>query len=202
MSRYWRPRVSKWDDEPKQRPYERHRRNRRFRLRKRTPFKESRRGRARSRSMNPFNATRPAEWATMSKSHRKAWNRRHWRSEQWKADLALKKEATRLRHRHERADRWNDRVSGGIESVVGLIRGNPRWRRNSMIRTNRYRSGRSKRARSNPLRPGHSRAIVSANIREMIRHGHPQRQAVAAALSNARRHPRSSSHRPQRRHRR
>jgi hypothetical protein len=142
----------------------------------------------RKRRKNPFNATKPAEWATMSKSLRKAWNRRHWRSEQWKADLALKKEATRLRHRQEKGDRWSERVAGGIESLVEIVRGNPRWRRGGMLRTNRYRSGRRERSRrSNPLRKGRSRAVISANIREMIRHGHPQRQAVAAALSTARR---------------
>lgn len=42
-----------------------------------------------------------------------------------------------------------------------------------------------------PLRAGHSRAVVSENIREMVASGHPQRQAVAAALSNARRHPKA-----------
>lgn len=40
-----------------------------------------------------------------------------------------------------------------------------------------------------PLAPGSSRSVVSQNIREMVASGHPQRQAVAAALSNARRHP-------------
>lgn len=54
-------------------------------------------------SRNPFNATQPAEWATMSKKLRKAWNRKHWRPEQWKCDLALKKEATRMKHRGERS---------------------------------------------------------------------------------------------------
>lgn len=37
-----------------------------------------------------------------------------------------------------------------------------------------------------PLKPGKSRKIVSENIREMIASGHPQKQAVAAALSNVR----------------
>jgi hypothetical protein len=37
-----------------------------------------------------------------------------------------------------------------------------------------------------PLESGSSREIVSRNIREMVRSGHPQRQAIAAALSNAR----------------
>jgi hypothetical protein len=41
-----------------------------------------------------------------------------------------------------------------------------------------------------PLVPGDSHEVVGNNIREMIAAGHPQRQAVAAALSNARRHPR------------
>ena len=43
-----------------------------------------------------------------------------------------------------------------------------------------------------PLSPGNSRAVVSRNIKEMIAAGHPQKQAVAASLSNARRHPRQS----------
>lgn len=38
-----------------------------------------------------------------------------------------------------------------------------------------------------PLTQGKSRATISANIREMIASGHPQRQAVAAALNTARR---------------
>jgi hypothetical protein len=37
-----------------------------------------------------------------------------------------------------------------------------------------------------PLTPGKSRAVVSRNIREMISAGHPQKQAVAAALDKAR----------------
>lgn len=37
-----------------------------------------------------------------------------------------------------------------------------------------------------PLKPGSSKTVVSGNIREMVKSGHPQKQAVAAALSNAR----------------
>lgn len=40
-----------------------------------------------------------------------------------------------------------------------------------------------------PLKPGSSRDTVSANISEMVHSGYPQKQAVAASLSNARRHP-------------
>lgn len=40
-----------------------------------------------------------------------------------------------------------------------------------------------------PLSPGSSRAVVSSNIKEMMASGYPQKQAVAASLSNARRHP-------------
>lgn len=36
-----------------------------------------------------------------------------------------------------------------------------------------------------PLKKGSSRAVVSANIEEMIASGHPQKQAVAAALRQA-----------------
>jgi len=37
-----------------------------------------------------------------------------------------------------------------------------------------------------PLESGNSQAVKSRNIREMIRAGHPRDQAVAAAMSNAR----------------
>lgn len=43
-----------------------------------------------------------------------------------------------------------------------------------------------------PLAPGNSREVIGRNIREMMASGYPQRQAVAASLSNARRHPRTS----------
>lgn len=39
-----------------------------------------------------------------------------------------------------------------------------------------------------PLRPGSSRSVVSSNISELVHSGRPQRQAIAIALSNARRH--------------
>ena len=38
-----------------------------------------------------------------------------------------------------------------------------------------------------PLKRGSDRGTVSSNISEMVRAGHPQRQAVAAALNEARR---------------
>jgi hypothetical protein len=37
-----------------------------------------------------------------------------------------------------------------------------------------------------PLKKGSSRDVISSNIREMIKTGHPQKQAVAAALNQAR----------------
>lgn len=44
-----------------------------------------------------------------------------------------------------------------------------------------------------PLSPGSSKATISKNISEMVQSGHPHRVAVAAALSNADRHPRHAS---------
>jgi hypothetical protein len=44
-----------------------------------------------------------------------------------------------------------------------------------------------------PLKPGKSRKVVSRNIREMVKSGYPVKQAVAASLSNARRHPKARS---------
>jgi hypothetical protein len=38
-----------------------------------------------------------------------------------------------------------------------------------------------------PLKPGAAQNVISQNIREMVKSGHPQKQAVAASLSNARR---------------
>jgi len=37
-----------------------------------------------------------------------------------------------------------------------------------------------------PLKKGKSKKVVSQNIREMVHSGYPQKQAVAAALSTAR----------------
>ncbi len=37
-----------------------------------------------------------------------------------------------------------------------------------------------------PLSKGKSRKVISKNISEMVRSGHPQKQAIAAALSEAR----------------
>jgi hypothetical protein len=42
-----------------------------------------------------------------------------------------------------------------------------------------------------PLKPGHSEKTIGHNIAEMIKAGHPAKQAEAAAFSNARRHPHS-----------
>lgn len=37
-----------------------------------------------------------------------------------------------------------------------------------------------------PLKKGSSRKVISQNIEEMMASGHPQKQAIAAALNNAR----------------
>lgn len=37
-----------------------------------------------------------------------------------------------------------------------------------------------------PLKKGKSKKAIRANIKEMVHSGHPQKQAVAAALSQAR----------------
>ena len=37
-----------------------------------------------------------------------------------------------------------------------------------------------------PLKSGKSKKVVSSNIREMVRSGYPQKQAVAASLNKAR----------------
>lgn len=36
-----------------------------------------------------------------------------------------------------------------------------------------------------PLHKGHDKAVISKNIREMVKAGHPQKQAVAAAMRQA-----------------
>jgi hypothetical protein len=62
-------------------------------------------------------------------------------------------------------------------------------------RAGRAIPNRGKKMKSNPLRKGYSRAVISDNISTMVREGYAQDQAVAAALSSARksyrsRHPR------------
>lgn len=48
-----------------------------------------------------------------------------------------------------------------------------------------------------PLKRGSSRSVISSNISEMVHSGYPQKQAVAAALSTARKSKRGKrkSHR-------
>jgi len=42
-----------------------------------------------------------------------------------------------------------------------------------------------------PLKPGSSESVISANIKELIKAGHPQKQAEAIALHEARKHEHS-----------
>jgi hypothetical protein len=44
-----------------------------------------------------------------------------------------------------------------------------------------------------PLKKGTSKATIAYNIREMIKAGHPKKQAVAAALHTAHPHGKSST---------
>lgn len=45
-----------------------------------------------------------------------------------------------------------------------------------------------------PLKKGKSKATISENIKEMKASGHPQKQAVAAALETARRSGKKGKH--------
>lgn len=36
-----------------------------------------------------------------------------------------------------------------------------------------------------PLKKGKSKKVISSNVREMVKAGHPQKQAVAAAMNKA-----------------
>ncbi|MDE2103979.1 MAG: hypothetical protein KGL39_42475 [Patescibacteria group bacterium] len=53
-----------------------------------------------------------------------------------------------------------------------------------------------------PLKHGSSRQTISENIREMIQSGHPQKQAVAASLSEARKSGAKIPRKPSRKGRR
>lgn len=53
----------------------------------------------------------------------------------------------------------------------------------------KYCIGDSHSQPGNPLASGESKAVISSNIKTEIAAGKPQKQAVAIALSNARRHP-------------
>lgn len=46
-----------------------------------------------------------------------------------------------------------------------------------------------------PLKSGKSKKIISRNISEMIRAGHPKEQAIAAALNKARKKRKSKARR-------
>jgi hypothetical protein len=45
-----------------------------------------------------------------------------------------------------------------------------------------------------PLKKGHSQKVISSNIRELMHSGYEQKQAIAIAESEARRHKKTGEH--------
>jgi hypothetical protein len=68
------------------------------------------------RRRNPFNQPKPAEWESMSKSSRKAWNRKHWRPHQYMVEVPLKRYATRKANQRDRGMR-----GGGFDDLARKI---------------------------------------------------------------------------------
>jgi hypothetical protein len=56
-----------------------------------------------------------------------------------------------------------------------------------------WKYGREAEEEAMPLKHGTSQKVISGNIREMIKAGHPRKQAIAAALSTA--HPKKGKKR-------
>lgn len=54
------------------------------------------------------------------------------------------------------------------------------------IDINSHNATKAKRVKTNPLKSGYSRKTISANIAKEMRHGYPQKQAVAMAMESAR----------------
>lgn len=131
-------------------------------------MRRSRRGRR-----NPFNQPKPAEWATMSKASRKAWNRKHWRPHEYMVVVPLKRYATRKSNQRERGMR-----GGGFEDLAAKIQRmreaeehtNPPSYRKLRHKAHRAEKKRYRReARMNPKHPWDPDAALRAYRRDVKR---------------------------------
>lgn len=107
--------------------------------------------------------------ATTRTSRRRGTSRKRVRARHPRTGQKLKAEFVDEQMRDGRSKRQ-------AEATYRMLRGSAKHRRQYAL---------------NPLKAGYSRAVVSDNIRKMVREGYPQDQAVAASLASARRSYRS-----------